>query len=391
MKASFIFVVSFWALLSINKAAADIVPRVSSVQWVVPEQVAGVTTMPSNNCLSIESFEGKLFLAWRTAPDHFASTQTKMYIMSSSDQGTTWTKEHEIALGTDVREPYLVSFGGQLHFYFFQAGTDPLAFQPQFLFHTTRLGPGQWSGLEQAGAPTQVPWAYKIRNSVLYRSAYMGPHYAVTGGAANIAMSLQSTEDGVHWTDRLTYTGGISEVGFDWDNDGRLWGVGRNEDGDNTGFGAQIFWTEPNSLASWHSLAKSDPNRYDSPRMLHYNGELYLIARRDIGGPFDRGLDWLPFSARRILYWTEYSSRAKTTTLYKIIRDPANPQVVPLLDLPGDGDTAFASILPTDVPGEFLVANYTSPLTDPTLPWIKGQVTPAGTAIYFVKINLAGQ
>jgi len=84
----------------------------------------------SNNCLSISEFDGKLFIAWRTAPFHFASVKTKMYVMSSIDDGESWEYEHEIELEADVREPYLVETAGHFYLYFFQAGTDPIAFQP---------------------------------------------------------------------------------------------------------------------------------------------------------------------------------------------------------------------------------------------------------------------
>ena len=43
--------------------------------------------------------------------------------------------------------------------------------------------------------------------------------------------------DGIEWNpvneDRpATYNGGISEIGWTFDLEGNLWGVGRNEDGD---------------------------------------------------------------------------------------------------------------------------------------------------------------
>ena len=82
----------------------------------------------SNNCLSIAEFDGKLFIAWRTAPFHFASSKTKMYVMSSVDDGENWDFEYEIELGADVREPYLVETAGRFFLYFFQAGTDPIQF-----------------------------------------------------------------------------------------------------------------------------------------------------------------------------------------------------------------------------------------------------------------------
>lgn len=82
----------------------------------------------SNNCLSIARFQDKLFLGWRTAPYHFASSKAKMFLMSSEDEGKTWVKEFEINLDRDMREPFLLEVNETLFFYFFQAGTNPVKF-----------------------------------------------------------------------------------------------------------------------------------------------------------------------------------------------------------------------------------------------------------------------
>lgn len=57
-----------------------------------------------------------------------------------------------------------------------------------------------------------------------------------------------------------------------------------------------------------------------------------------------------------------------------------------LTDLPGDGDTAFPSILKINE-NRFLIANYASPLNHPNWSWIWGQIHP--TQIYFVEIELS--
>jgi hypothetical protein len=58
-----------------------------------------------------------------------------------------------------------------------------------------------------------------------------------------------------------------------------------------------------------------------------------------------------------------------------------------LMDLPGDGDTAFPSIIRLG-PHKFLVANYTSPLDHPDWSWIHGQVSDEGTQMYPSTIQL---
>lgn len=43
----------------------------------------GVDILHSNNCLSIATYQDSLYIAWRSAPMHFASSKTKIFIMSS--------------------------------------------------------------------------------------------------------------------------------------------------------------------------------------------------------------------------------------------------------------------------------------------------------------------
>ena len=73
----------------------------------------------SNNCLTIKRFNGRLFVAWRSAPYHFASSKTRMFLMSSPDEGVTWEKEFDKNFGRDAREPWLLELDGTLHLMFF--------------------------------------------------------------------------------------------------------------------------------------------------------------------------------------------------------------------------------------------------------------------------------
>jgi len=59
-------------------------------------------------------------MGFRSAPFHFASKNTHIYIISSADNGTnSWDLEHEIYLESDMREPYLFEYNGTLHFSYF--------------------------------------------------------------------------------------------------------------------------------------------------------------------------------------------------------------------------------------------------------------------------------
>ena len=56
-----------------------------------------------NNNVDVEYFDGRLFVAWRTGPTHFASEDTEMLVVSSADNGVTWDFETKVVLGADVR------------------------------------------------------------------------------------------------------------------------------------------------------------------------------------------------------------------------------------------------------------------------------------------------
>ena len=98
-----------------------------------------------------------------------------------------------------------------------------------------------------------------------------------------------------------------------------------------------------------------------------------MIARRNKGELFGENPDMVA-----------YSASAKTTALYRIDQDER--RVSHIQDLPGAGDTAFASVIQTG-PHTFLFANYTSPLDEPEISWIDAQLSEKGTQIYFMTLE----
>lgn len=369
--------------------SVEYAPSFSEPRFVVPSDGLPVLTNAANNNVALELFDGRLFLAWRTAPTHFASADAELHVVSSLDAGETWNEEHRIALGSDVREPNLFVLAGTLWLTFFQGGTDPYAFEPQGLWRTRRLADGAWTELESWGEPTEVPWDIKRRGGRALMTMYSGEHYG--SGVPEVRVHLRGSADGTAWTDvdrdrPDVYVGGASEAGFELDEDGGLWAVLRNEDGDASGFGSLLCHAPAESLAAWECPAQSDPERYDSPKMLRHGDDLYLLARRDVGGPFDQGRDDLPLDEQRNLYAAAYWNRPKRTALYAI--DRAERRVVHLVDLPSAGDTAFPSVRRTGA-DTFLIANYTSPLDDPDRTWLEGQGALDGTLIYLTTLTFA--
>lgn len=371
-------------------SAIEYAPKFTEPAWVIPSRALPAETRPmaSNNNVDIILFEGRLWLAWRTGPTHFASTETKLHLLSSADLGTTWRFEKTISLGSDMREPSFVALGGVLRFQFFQAGTDMFAFEPRAQWRMTLKKDGTWSELEQWGEAAEVSWNYKVRGGVAWRTSYKGAHYEF-GNVPDIAARFTRSTDGLTWSpvkgDGAVYRGGVSEMAFEFDEDGSLWAVTRNEDGDLTGFGSHVCTAPKSDLGEWTCSEKSSPERYDSPKMLRHGKDIYLVARRDVGGPFDQLRSELSFADKQTFYNAAYWGRAKRTALYKI--DKVNKKVEWLQDLPSCGDTSFPAIARLDA-HRFLIANYTSPLDDLEISWVKGQTQDKGTRIYLTTLEL---
>jgi hypothetical protein len=351
--------------------------QVSEPRWVVPSDgiPVGIDVQDSNNNVDICYFEGRLFMSWRSGPSHFASEDPQMHVMSSEDDGKTWEFEHTIDIGTDLREPRLIPYQGKLQLLFFQAGIIMTAFQPQRILRTWRNGFQDWSELETVNPEPEVPWDIKVRNDRLFMTSYAGGHYEED---SDVEVYFKESTDGLSWEKvngkESVYTGGVSEVAFEFAGDGTLWLVTRNEDGDASGYGSHVCYAPADNITEWVCPAICDPERYDSPEMFRHGDTLYLVARRDIGGPYG------PDDANVI----NYSLRPKRTAIYQIDQD--NMQVVHIMDLPGVGDTAFPAIWRTG-PHSFLMANYTSPLDDPDVSWLEGQSSRRGTQIYLMDID----
>ena len=45
-----------------------------------------------------------------------------------------WEHEKTITMDADMREPYFLALDGALIFYFFKAGTNPIAFEPDYIY-----------------------------------------------------------------------------------------------------------------------------------------------------------------------------------------------------------------------------------------------------------------
>ncbi|HOZ45394.1 MAG TPA: hypothetical protein PLO37_03135 [Candidatus Hydrogenedentes bacterium] len=356
--------------------------RIVAVEPIVPGPglPSGLEILPANNNLDITRFDEDYFLAFRTAPTHFASSRARLIVVRSKDR-EVWTEEAQFQLEeSDLREPRFLVFQGKLFLYFFRAGNNPFDFEPQGIHVTERIGPGDWTEPKPIFRPGFVNWRVKARNGLAYMSTYYGAGIYTTADRTGEVRLLTST-DGYEWTpiaQRAQETGaGAEETAFEFDEAGNLAAVIRLEVQ-----GAKVCTACAGALADWQ--CEYTPMKYDSPLMFRHGSDFYVIARRNVAGPFYRGLTRLPERWQRAWYLARYSLTRKRTALYKV--DLEHRRLVPLLDLPSKGDTAFAGIVKLD-DRSYYVANYSSALDGPDWPWIVGQLRP--TIIYGMILNFA--
>lgn len=347
-----------------------------------------VTTYASNNNLDVILHRGALFLAFRTAPTHFASADTLVHIVRADDpeRHATWTHEATFALGRDAREPRFFEAGGQLHLYVATLGSDLTAFEPGQTLGWRRGADGVWAGPRVVFDDGRIVWRTRTIDGTLYATAYLGGEkmYAqITEGRIDDAVMevlFLTSADGETWhgvdQDRpVVLRGGASETDFAFDAAGDLYAVSRNETGDASGFGSRLCRAPAAAPAAWTCLAASDPHKYDSPLVFRQGEHIYLIARYNPAGPYDLE-PGAPVTLAR--WWRNewnYSSTPKRTALYGY--DTARMRIVPLSIFPTNGDTAFASAVRLDE-RRLLVFNYTSDPAAPEMSWIEGQFAGSG-------------
>jgi hypothetical protein len=288
-----------------------------------------------------------------------------------------------------MREPFFLTVKSRLFFYFFQAGSNPAAFQPNSLFRMEYHGEGNWSKQESWAQPGEIAWQYQIENDTAYVMSYLGDHYGLK--FPKIKVYFNKSSDGINWepvnsSQPVIYVGGISEIGWMFDLEGIVYGVGRNEDGDTSGWGRRVLTNVNKSFTCFGS--QSDPNIIESPRMFRHGNDLYLVGRTDPTGTFqinNWAEDLLPKNLHHYLDLGEYSLRPHGNAIWKVLK--GSGKLWKMLDLPGCGDTSFPSILRVGA-HKYWLANYSSPLdVCDSWPWILGQISKKGTQIHIIELE----
>lgn len=350
------------------------------VQVVPGDGLPGeVTVQPSANNLDIVRHGDAWFFAFRTAPSHFASAETMMYVLRSEDR-ESWTLEHTLFMETDLREPRFLSTDSGLHLYFAKLGTSSTSFEPGGALVTTRSDDGSWSdSADLFGADdTFIPWRTRWLEGRAMMVGYRGGadvYEFSEGSYPAIEVSWLASEDGRAWEDWVpgsnpVLVGGGSETDLAFTVDGAVVAVVRNEAGDEDGWGSKICRGEADALGDW--TCNTDLRKFDSPLVFSHDRRIWLIGRRNVTetGAYDLEQRDLDANSQALAYQAAYWGQPKRCSLWEV--DPATLTVDFVLDLPSRGDTCFASVVEVGN-DRFEVWNYSSPVDGADVSWIEGQ------------------
>ncbi len=351
---------------------------------MIPEQVY---TQFSNNNLDVIEYNCRLFLSFRTAPSHFASTETEMFVVSTSDF-VKFEFEKKISLKRDVREPRFLIVNNELYMYFAVLGTNPVKFEPEGAMVIKRGEDGKWSRPEWVFKDTFIPWRGKTFDGTPTLIGYTGGENIYSEPTDSIKVFWYRTNDGKNFEPYLKefpelLKGGVSETDIVKYGENEYIAVTRNELGDEDGWGSKIC--RINSGDNPKTICKSDPKKYDSPLLFNHKDKIILVGRRNLteSGNYDLGLRELSFVEQRNKYEIEYSFAPKRCSVWEV--NPSELTVKFLIDLPSKGDTCFASYVKLSE-NDYWIFNYSSPPDGPEYKWIEGQANP--TNIYSVILHL---
>jgi hypothetical protein len=354
------------------------------VELVGSERIVPSTGLPadielktSNNNLDVvRHHDGRVYLAWRTAPSHFAGSETVIQVVSSTDE-QHWRFEGRFTTGADLREPRFLAVGERLFLYVARLGSDPFDFEPQGLSVSELRDTGGFGPLEAVFEPGYIAWRGKELDGRPTLIVYGGGEnlYSYSGHARPMSVELLTTSDGRHFEaafpgHRVVERGGGTETDALLLGDGSVLAVMRNEAGDETGFGSKICRAPANDRGQW--TCRTDPWKYDSPALFAHAGEAYLLARRTLtaDGRYDvtrRG----PQLYRAAMNELSYITTAKHCALFRY--DARENRFGFVMDMPSRGDACFPSVLAGRDPSEVVVYDYSSDIDGPELPWAAGQ------------------
>jgi hypothetical protein len=353
--------------------------KISTTPWKrlipsdkIPERI---NVQKGNNNIDATKYKDRYYVAFRTAPSHFASKKTRLYIISSKDL-ENWEYEAEFFMESDMREPRFLVYHDTLFFYYFQAGTKLTKFEPKKCWVSHTSGDKKWAQVKDLNMDGYVPWRYRVRNDTIYLSAYYGVNLYRNNHQPDLKL-FRST-DGFNYEpisegSQIPTKGG-EEGEFEFDKDGNLWATVRLE-----GSGAYIAYADKDSLHHWqHWFTKQ---KYDSALMLNHKETFYVFARRHLKGNATEVETPTKRQRRRNLI--RYSLSKKKTAMYRLNKE--KKQLEHIMDFPSTGDNAFPAIAQISE-NQYFLLNYSNDFTKKDRNWIGGQIRP--TNIYWTILTI---
>jgi hypothetical protein len=296
-----------------------------------------------------------------SSPFHFASEDSRLHILRSTD-GRNWHQIAEFdAAGEDIRDPKFAPIGDRLFLYALK-NTDFTAEPYQTVYAVSEDGVA-WSDFGEIEPRGWLFWRPKTQDGeTWYAPAYWHEH----GKAA----LLRST-DGENWTTVSEIHEGDrgDEPAVEFLPDGRLLATVRLEMSDSwRGHpeGSTLIATSEPPFETWQPSTKSQVTRLDGPALFTYNDKVYAVGRYQphVAGPFD---------------WQGSIFSRKRTALFLVEED----RLTYLSDLPSSGDTSYSGVVRR---GDYLYVSYYTNDVKRDYPWILGMVSPS--AIRMARINL---
>lgn len=327
----------------------------------------------ANNNLDVLRHEGRVYLAWRSAPSHFASTEVVVHVASSEDE-QTWRRETTFALQRDLREPRLLSLNGKLLLYVARLGESPFGFEPQGLSVGERREDGSWGALEPVGPKGAIAWRVKQHEGEALMVLYRGGENLYSFNGKPMTVELWKSKDGRNFRPYsaqgpVVLSGGGSETDFAVDSSKTLFAVVRNEAGDASGAGSKLCRGDGVTLGGW--VCKTDRRKYDSPLVFTHDDDVYVVGRRHLSGDGRYDVSGRSGALGIIQNELSYITTAKRCSVWRWIK--GEDRLAFVLDLPSKGDTCFPSQLDSTDPSRVVIYDYSSDVDGPDLPWSAGQ------------------
>ncbi len=345
----------------------------------------GVHCQAANNNLDVCRDRGRTYLAWRTAPSHFASPAARLEVTSCELLDGPWRHEATVELGCDVREPRWIVGPDGPQLWFVRLGVDPKRFQPGGVWRVRKRGAG-WAEPEAMLDSTTMMWRIRRFAEGYAMFSYRGAEAMYSPRPRDPAVELRWSEDLDVWSDPVTIHPGGTEFDAVQRRSGTsaggpiYVGVSRNEGPSRRG-GDVVAGDSLTDLRVMPIARKPD-----SPLVFEWRGEVWCWARRSLraGGTYDRVPRATPGSLAIRVDQAWWSLSRKRSSLYRV--DAVNGRLDWQLDLPSRGDCSFAALVDVN-DDELLVADYSTPSSRRDGSWIRGQLGPTEIRLWSVRVG----